>query len=82
MTLAKDCPKFKEAFSSSMFGKVLGFFFNTETLSCSLPKEKIEKTLSLIHAIESKNVVNLLEMQQLMGSLNHVRLLCPFLLNF
>ncbi len=82
MNLAKDCPNFEKAFSNATLGKMLGIFFYTKTLSWSLPKEKIEKTLSIIHAIESKNTICLLEMRQLMGSLNHIGQMCPFLLNF
>jgi hypothetical protein len=60
---------------------VHGFIFNAENLSWRLPQEKISKTLRVITDIESKSKVTLLEMQQLMGNLNHVGQMCPFFLN-
>jgi hypothetical protein len=80
--LASDCPMFEKAFSNSTFGKVLGIFFNTENLTWSLPKEKTAKCLLSIFNVESKNSVTLLDMQQLMGNLNHVAQMAPFLSNF
>jgi hypothetical protein len=44
-------------------------------------KKKINKTLRVITDFESKSKVTLLEMQQLMGNLNHVGQMCPFFLN-
>jgi hypothetical protein len=82
MVLAPDCKKFEKAFSNSFYGKVLGFFFNTKTLTWSLPAEKLEKVLSVIVEIENKEKVCILDMQKLLGNLNHVSQLCPFLLNF
>jgi hypothetical protein len=82
MILAPDCPKFEKAFSNSTFGKILGIFFDTKNLTWRLPDEKIEKNLKLIAEIENKELVSLLEMQQLMGNLNHIGQMCPFLLNF
>jgi hypothetical protein len=40
--------KFEKAFSNTSYGKVLGIFFDTESLSWSLPAEKLEKILGLI----------------------------------
>jgi hypothetical protein len=82
MVLAPDCKKFEKAFSNTFYGKVLGFFFNTKSLTWSLPAEKLEKVLGLIVEIENKEKVCILDMQKLMGNLNHVSQLCPFLLNF
>jgi hypothetical protein len=80
--LAPDCKLLEKAFSNSSSGKVLGIVFNTETLSWRLPEEKIEKCLKSISDIENKQETTLLEMQQLMGNLNHVGQMSPFLWNF
>jgi hypothetical protein len=82
MALAPDCKKFDKAFSNSTYGKVLGFIFNTENLSWKLPTEKTKKILNEIANIECKQKVTLLDMQKLMGNLNHVGQMCPFLCNF
>jgi hypothetical protein len=82
MMLAPDCKLLEKAFSNSSSGKVLGIVFNTETLSWRLPEEKIEKCLKSISVIENKLETTLLDMQQLMGNLNHVGQMSPFLWNF
>jgi hypothetical protein len=82
MVLAPDCPKFEKAFSKSTFGKVLGIFFDTEKLAWKLPPDKNRKVLDLIHEIENKESLSLLDMQTLMGNLNHVSQMLPFLSNF
>jgi hypothetical protein len=80
--LADFCPKFEKAFYCSTFGKILGILFDTATMNWKLPDEKTEKTLEAIsHAIESKTMV-LQSMQSLMGRLNIVSLMCPFLNGF
>jgi hypothetical protein len=80
--LAPDCPQFEKAFSNSSIGKVLGINFNTENLTWSLPKDKIIKCLNSISNVENKDKVTLLDMQQLMGNLNHVSQMAPFLSTF
>jgi hypothetical protein len=80
--LAPDCPKFEKAFSNSSLGKVLGIVFNTTDLTWKLPDEKRVKCLLAICKVESNNAVSLLDMQQLMGNLNHVAQMAPFLANF
>jgi hypothetical protein len=60
----------------------LGVIFDTSTLSWRLPKEKIEKTLTAISNALSSERIDLLSMQQLMGRLNDVSLMCPFLNGF
>jgi hypothetical protein len=80
--LADFCPKFEKAFYCSNYGKVLGVQFNTSTLCWKLPDEKIEKTLEAIsHAYKSKTM-DLQSMQSLMGRLNNVSIMCPFLNGF
>jgi hypothetical protein len=80
--LAPNCLMFEKAFSNSTFGKVLGIFFNTEILTWRLPKEKIDKCLISIANVENKIMASLLDMQQLIGNLNHISQMAPFLSNF
>lgn len=77
--LAPDCPKLDKAFSCSKTGKVLGVIFNTEDLAWKLPDDKVEKYLNCISSCLNKESVDLKEMQCLMGCLNHVAQMCPFL---
>ncbi len=80
--LAPDCATFEKAFSCSKFGKVLGIFFNTETLAWHLPDDKAKKYKDMVFDFITKNIVTLKEMLNLMGCLNHVAQMCPFLLCF
>jgi hypothetical protein len=80
--LASDCPRFEKAFYCSTFGKILGIFFDTTTLSWKLPADKVQKTLQAISAASESENVDLLQMQTLMGRLNDVSLMCPFLNGF
>jgi hypothetical protein len=82
MVLAPNCKNFEKAFSNSTFGKVLGIFFETKTLSWKLPFEKSQKIINLIHEVENKEKISLLDLQILMGNLNHVGQMLPFLSNF
>jgi hypothetical protein len=51
--LAEFCPKFEKTFFCLTFGKILGVFFDTTTMSWKLPEDKVEKTIEAIsHAIE------------------------------
>jgi hypothetical protein len=80
--LAKPCPGFEKAFTCSTYGKILGVFFDTKTLTWKLPDEKIQKTLSAIRKALETEKIELLPMQKLMGRLNDVSLMCPFLNGF
>ncbi len=80
--LAENCDKFDKAFGCSKYGKVLGIWFETKHMRWSLPKEKIEKTKAKIAEVYWKNSTSLLEMQQLMGSLNDITQMCDFLRGF
>jgi hypothetical protein len=80
--LAEDCPNFDKAFSASQYGKVLGVWFNTADLTWSYPAEKTEKLLYAAGKFFDKGKVSLLQMQKLMGRINDVGLLCPFLKAF
>ncbi len=80
--LAENCPNFDKAFSCTTYGKVLGVWFNSRNLTWSLPEEKRKKTKTKIEEVISAPNVNLTTMQQLMGSINDVCLMCPFLSTF
>jgi hypothetical protein len=80
--LAEPCPKFEKAFTCSTYGKILGVFFDTRTLSWKLPEEKVQKTLNAIDNALKTETIDLLSMQQLMGRLNDISLMCPFLNGF
>jgi hypothetical protein len=80
--LAEQCKKYEKAFLCSTCGKFLGVFFDTTTFSWKLPDEKKGKALDAIRTALSAKKVELLFMQQLMGSLNDFSLMCPFLNGF
>ena len=80
--LAADCAEYDKAFSCSHYGKVLGIWFDTKSLSWSYPEEKTDKVLRAIKKTLCADTTDLLNMQKLMGSLNDVALMCPFLKGF
>jgi hypothetical protein len=82
MVLAKNCPENNKAFTCQTWGKVLGINFDTKNLSWSLPEEKRQKTLTALKKALTNETVTLLELQKLMGRLNHVSQMCPFLNGF
>jgi hypothetical protein len=80
--LAKDCPKFEKAFTNCKSGKVLGILFDTRSLCWSLPEEKRIRTLKAIKLALESDAIDLLSMQKLVGRLNDVAIMCPFLSGF
>ena len=82
MKLAPNCPDNDKAFTCQTWGKVLGIIFDTNTLTWELPEMKRFKTLKAIKKARENDVVSLKEMQKLMGRLNHVSQMCPFLNGF
>ena len=80
--LAPDCPNNEKAFSNQTQGRVLGIDFDTSDLTWSYPEEKRVKCLQTIEDVLRKRLVNLLDMQKLMGSLGDLGQLCPFLKGF
>ena len=79
LPLALDCPDFDKAFQLSTNGKVLGIIFNSENLSWTYPKEKAFKSLSAIQKALDSTSMTLKEFQSLLGRLNDVCQLCPFM---
>jgi hypothetical protein len=82
MKLAPECEKKEKAFKSTTQGKVLGTHFDSSTLSWKSPDEKRHKYLNCIRNVLLAKTVSLLEMQSLMGCLNHAGQLAPFLAGF
>jgi hypothetical protein len=80
--LAKNCPNNDMAFVNSTWGNVLGINFDTEKLVWSLPDSKKRNTLQVIKEARENETVSLKEMQKLMGRLNHVSQMAPFLNGF
>jgi hypothetical protein len=80
--LADDCVNCDKAFTNTTQGKVLGIWFNSEKLSWKLPIEKALATRELINEVVSKDSVTLHELQSLLGRLNFVCMMCPFLKAF
>ena len=80
--IADPCPFNEKAFLNETFGKVLGIWFDSKDMTWYLPQDKREKTLNCIHEAVNKENITLLEMQVLMGNLNNVSLMCPFLNGF
>ena len=77
--LAQNCPKFEKAFCNSTFGKVLGIFFDSKTMKWYMPNDKRLKALmGVVNALQKENH-SLLEIQELLGRLNHVCQMCPFM---
>jgi hypothetical protein len=77
--LGAPCPNFNKCFGKTKIGKVLGIWFRSSDLSWKLPDDKIFKTnTSIVEAIECKKLT-LLQMQKLMGRLENIAIMCPFL---
>jgi hypothetical protein len=82
ISLAEPCENNDKAFISQTFGKVLGIWFKSENLSWSYPEEKANNILVQINSIISSGVVQLKEMESLMGRLNDFLQMCPFMKGF
>jgi len=79
VNLAPPCPRQEKAFEASTEGTVMGVRFNTTTLSWSLPEHKKSKLLvAALEALSGSNL-SLLDMQRLMGILNDLGQMLPFL---
>ena len=80
--MAEDCPKREKAFRNVTSGKVLGIFFDTVSLSWMLPDDKKQRALADIKRAVAGESLDLLSMQKLMGRLNDISLMCPYLNGF
>jgi len=79
--LATNCPKFEKAFENATEGKVLGKVFNTVKQCWTLPTDKKEELLMEIQRMTYCKS-NLEELQSLIGKLNDIGIMSPFLRNF
>ena len=79
--LAPECELFEKAFTLSKYGKVLGVFFETNTASWCLPEDKKEKSLEAIREVLASSP-SVKSFQKLMGRLNDISIMCPFLKGF
>ena len=79
VSLAPVCPSFDKAFCKSTQGKVLGINFNSNALTWSLPKEKRRNAILDVQKCKEKSFVSIKQFQSLMGKLNDISVMCPFL---
>jgi hypothetical protein len=80
--LADECPKKDKAFKNEQEGKVLGIWFDSKEMKWSLPSEKAEKARRAIFEIFHAESASLHSLQSLVGRLNDIALMCPFLTAF
>jgi hypothetical protein len=80
--LAEPCEKFEKAFVHSTFGKVLGYFFESKLMAWKLPDDKRVKYKNFAIDILKSKSSDLLQMQTLMGYLNHAGMFAPLLKGF
>jgi hypothetical protein len=80
--LAPPCPDCDKAFEDSTVGTVLGIRFHTPDLTWSLPAKKLLSLQNLVHDCLVDKPLPLLQLQRLLGSLNHFSQMCPFLKAF
>jgi hypothetical protein len=72
----------EKAFSNSKTGKVLGIVFDTRTLSWRLPAEKNAKCIRKVSEVLNAKTVTLEQLQEIVGLLNFVALMCPLVHGF
>lgn len=80
--LAQPCPDNDKSFTCQTNGKVLGFWFNTNNLSWSLPQDKLIPLVRILLQTRDRATCDLPHLQMVMGKLNNVSQLCPFLKAF
>lgn len=80
--LAPPCPDFEKAFNDSTAGTVLGIQFSSSEMSWSISTGKRARIISRIRDAMSGIPISLLETQKLIGTLNDVSQMCPFLRGF
>jgi hypothetical protein len=77
--LAENCPENRKAFEHQKKGTVLGIIFNSETMEWSLSQEKAEKLIVKVQKFSGSKYVDLKETQGVMGSVNDLAQMSPFL---
>ena len=79
IALAQPCPRKEKAFCNETSGRVLGIWFSTPDLSWSYPEDKLVPLVRTILGMLEDGTTNLKTMQSIMGCLNDVAQLCPFM---
>jgi hypothetical protein len=77
--LAENCPLNEKAFENQKRGKVLGILFDSTDLTWAIPPSKVRKTVASIKIALENDDVSLVDMQKLMGRLNHIAQMCTFM---
>jgi len=80
--LADSCPAKEKAFDPATSGTVLGVWFDSEQLTWSLSRDKIEGIVQEINSFLVAQVCNLKQIQKLHGKLSDVAQMCSFLKGF
>ena len=80
--LAEDCPNLEKAFSNKTRGTVLGIEFDTTNLAWRLPKDKRTEYMNLVNEILEAGVLNTITCESLLGKLNFVTTMAPFMKSF
>ncbi len=78
MPLAQNCPNKEKAFEVEERGIVMGIGFDSRNMTWFLPKEKGERTIRRCLDIYDKQVVDLKTMEKVMGSVNDLAQMAPF----
>ena len=79
LPLAENCVNNDKAFELQTRGIVLGIGFDSSDLSWFLPQEKADKVITRCLDTCNASHVDLKQTQKLMGSVNDLSQLCPFL---
>ncbi len=68
--LAADCPDKQKAFKNSTEGLVLDIWFDSKTMTWSLPEEKISRYIIAIDSVLSSPSISLRSLQAVLGFIN------------
>jgi hypothetical protein len=77
--LAQPCSRKEKAFCNETSGRVLGIWFDTSDQSWAYPEDKWVPLVREILDMLQAGKADLKKMQSIMGSLNDVAQMCPFL---
>jgi hypothetical protein len=80
--LAPPCPNREKAFTLQTAGRVLGIWFDSSNLSWLYPEDKLVPVVHNTLAILEAGSCTLHQLQVIMGSVNDVAQMCPFLKGF
>jgi hypothetical protein len=80
--LAPPCPLLEKAFCDSTQGTVLGIRFDTMSMQWSISKDKKARIMDRIRSFLLGHPTSLQDLQKLIGTLNDIGQMCPFLRGF